>query len=54
MKKRFHLLAIVLLPIACLLVFSGCSSVNATAKDDTAVRDRAGIYLSNWGGPEYR
>jgi len=44
-NRKFLLLTIAMLPMIGLLAFAGCSSMNATAKDNTAVRDRTGYYL---------
>jgi hypothetical protein len=44
-NRKFLLLTIGMLPMIGLLAFAGCSSTNATAKDDTAVPDRTGYYL---------
>ena len=44
-NRMFSLLTIAMLPMICLLAFTGCSSMNSTAKNDTAVPDRTGYYL---------
>jgi hypothetical protein len=51
-NRKFLLLTIAMLPMIGLLAFAGCSSMNATAKDNTAVRDRTGYYLDG-NAPEW-
>ena len=45
MKRKFYLLGALVLPVSCLLIFSGCSSMDPPAKNDTAAPDRTGYYL---------
>ena len=44
-NRKFSLLTIAMLAVICLLAFTGCSSMNFTAKNDTAAPDRTGYYL---------
>ena len=44
-NRKFSLLTIAMLPMICLLAFTGCSTIDPTAKNDTAVPDRTGYYL---------
>ena len=44
-NMNLKLLTALVLPAACLLAFTGCSSLNGTANNGTAVPDRTSLYL---------
>jgi hypothetical protein len=46
-KKKNYLRAILLVPVMCVVAFTGCSSISGTAANRTATTDRATAYLEN-------
>ena len=44
-NKKLQLRAALMLPVICLLAFTGCSSIGGTAGHQTATTNRAATYL---------
>ena len=44
-NRKFCFLTIAMLPMICLLAFTGCSTIDPLPKNDTAVTDRTSYYL---------
>jgi len=44
-SKKYYLQAVLMLPVACLLAFTGCSNIQGTSGNQTATTNRVATYL---------
>ena len=44
--KKYYVRAALMLPVICLVAFTGCSSFDATAENETPKANRVGVYLA--------
>jgi hypothetical protein len=45
--KKYYMRAALVLPVICLVAFTGCSSLDATAGNQTTQTNRVGVYLQH-------